>query len=180
MQRSLVSRFGSSRSGKFSVPPSTGGGVCLGGHSGLRVGRGAGALLGVAAKAEGGGGRCGVSRVRKNPAVIPGRVFRAGPGIEEHRPNRCFHKSVFMASRFAGLGLWTGDPPRARGRWGRLVLKRGSGGGGRLAAIRGERSAAPAGHRRADERGAGLASVESSATTNFVTGSRRRTGQILP
>jgi len=59
------------------------------------------------------------------------------------------------------------------------VLKRGSGGGDRLAAIRGERNAAPAGRRRADQGDAGLASVESSAATNFVTGPRRA-GQILP
>ena len=70
--------------------------------------------------------------------------------------------------------------PRPAVRERSFVLERGSGGGDRLAAIRGERSAAPAGHRRADEGGAGLASVESSAKTNLAAGTRRRAGQILP
>ena len=88
---------------------------------------------------------------------------------------------------------------RASGRPGRgerAAWRSWSCGGDRVAAIREERSAAPVGHRRAaighrraDKRGAGLASVESSATRNVLsgvaakcqgTGPRRLAGQILP
>ena len=42
------------------------------------------------------------SQLRKKEAVIPGRPFRAGPGIQEHRPNHRFYQFVFMDSGFAG------------------------------------------------------------------------------
>src|SRR5271163_2679269 len=70
-------------------------------------------------------------------------------------------------------------PDHVRGRLS-LPQRAERDGGDRLAAIRGDRSAAPFGHRRADERGAGLALVGSSATTNFVIGSRRRADKNAP
>jgi hypothetical protein len=207
MAKSCAARFDSGSSGEGLVPPSAAGMLVLAGiqFSGWGVvpgrgaaparKRGAGAVVAAlgandapfsrAPRRPAGEGRMRAAGepVCGSPHLTPAPGSRPGQALSPQRAEREIQRAE--RGKLECGDVRCGDARRAAGSWGSGRLVGLAGRRGRLAAIRGVRSAAPVGHRRADQRNAdqrntGLASVERPAATNFVTSSRRRVGQILP